>query len=157
MKKIITLTIASLLLVSCNAPKNETESNSDTKIEIQSQDNQNNENNQEQAQERPNRQYELVEIYQNGEKYEVQVLPHGDHYHVIFDGVDYAVSEEEYQMIQKEDNQFLLGVGLRTQMPTIVSYTQHGDHWHVKYSDGTEDVLFEDPAKIIEEQKNSEK
>lgn len=160
MKKIITLAMVSMLLVSCNAPNNQAKEDTDSSVtQITNDENSDDENLQKEEEqeihERQNRQYQMVVIYQNGEKYEVQVLPHGDHYHVIFDGVDYGVSEEEFQMIQKEDNQFLLGVGLRTEPPTIVSYEKIDDHWYVKYSDGTEDILYEDPAKIIEQQNSN--
>ena len=152
MKKILALTVLMYLLVSC-APTNMSSNNAQDNTNNTKQVENNDEHNHDDEQEHNHtHDYEIVKIYQDGEEVEVQVLGHGDHYHIIFDGVEYTVSDKEYKMLLEKDNKYILGVGERTEKPTIVSSHKHGDHWHVVYSDGTEDVLHEDPAKLMEEQ-----
>lgn len=93
-----------------------------------------------------------------------KVVNHGDHYHVWFDGKEYVLSKSEYELAirenkftpNKETPRVIEEEDTKDNDVDIVEITKHGDHWHIKTSDGKEYITYENPEgkKKLSEIKN---
>lgn len=125
------------------------------------------------SQEEKYAQYQKSEIYLDGKKVNILLWKHTDHYHLVFENVEYVITEKQYKQLLDKNNTFYFYPKTRRLMQksnpsslqnqviksqeservekidakSIVSTYKHGDHWHVKLADGSEYIVYEDPTE----------
>lgn len=115
----------------------------------------------------------IKEIYLNGNKTKVIAFLHEDHYHIIYKGNEYIVTEKQYLELLEENNNLYFDAKnkkLLTKTNTketaetiilkekaeiiankdqIIAKYKHDDHYHIKLKDGREYIVYENPDNFL--------
>ncbi len=115
----------------------------------------------------------IKEIYLNGDKIKVIAFLHEDHYHIIYKGNEYIVTEKQYLEFLKENNNLYFDtknkkvleknnteesfetIILKEKAEIIANKNQiiakykHKDHYHIKLLDGREYIIYENPDNFL--------
>lgn len=93
---------------------------------------------------------------------------HGSHWHLIYSDGSEEISDTEPKVkqdkvaktkqVNSQSTANIKKLSKTEEVPAraLVSWHQHDDHWHLLYSDGTEEVSYTDPATWVAKEKPAE-
>lgn len=136
MKKICLSTLSLILLVACNnnASVSNYDDNTNNKVVVQQSG------------------FYKDFIYVDGKRVSVDINKLNENQYVVFyHGKEVTIDNGQLQNLKDTQNQSSLFKPKKLSDYKIISYKKHGDHWHIKTTEG-EFISYQDPTKLSKQQ-----